>query len=71
MDRNISESIATGWTAGVRFEEDIFLFSSQSIQIREPNQPPMQWVLVDLSPDLKLPDHEVHHSHPSIVTTGL
>jgi hypothetical protein len=61
---------ATGWTIGVlgfdsRRWLGIFLFTTASRTALVPTQPPIQWVLVDVSLRVKRPWREADHSPPS------
>jgi len=45
-------------------EAGIFLFSETSMSVG-PNQPTLQWVLVELCPGVQQQGHEVDHSSTS------
>jgi hypothetical protein len=45
----------------------IFLFTTTSRPALRPTQPPIQWVLVALSPEVKWPGKEADHSPPRSV----
>jgi len=42
-----------------------FLFTTMSRPDLGPSQPPIEWVLGDLTTGVKLPVHEARHSPPS------
>jgi hypothetical protein len=50
-----------------RKKQDIFLYSTASRPVLGPTQPPIQWVPVALSPEVKRPGREADHSSPSNV----
>jgi hypothetical protein len=62
--------LAKGWTAGFRFPVGArffssLLFSTASTPGLKSNQPPIQWVLVAISPGVKRPEREADHLLPS------
>jgi hypothetical protein len=66
----MSERCAMSWTIGVlefdfRRSLGIFLFTTALRMALEPTQPPIQWVLGDLSLGVKRPGREAGHSLPS------
>jgi hypothetical protein len=61
-------TIATGWTAGVRFSargEENFLCPTASRPTLGPTLPPIQWVPETLSLGIKRPGREAVHSPSS------
>jgi hypothetical protein len=56
-----------GWRVGVQFLAKARFFSSPQSpdQLLAPTQPPIQWVLGALSPEIKWPGWEPDHSPPS------
>jgi hypothetical protein len=60
---------ATGWTTGVQFLAgeviEFFSFATASRPTQGPTQPPIQWVPLAVSPQVKRPGREADHSPPS------
>jgi hypothetical protein len=61
---------APHWSSRVRFPGgggggEIFIFTTASRTALRPTQPPIQWVPGALSPVVRRPGREAHHSPPS------
>jgi hypothetical protein len=65
--RNGSVGIATGWMIGARFPEGArdFLFSTLPRPKLGSTQPPIQWIPVDISLEVKRTGRETDHSPSS------
>jgi hypothetical protein len=71
-NRDSTVGIATGYGVddrgvGVRVPDRVknFQFSTSSRPTPGPTQPPIQWVLGALSPEVKRQGHEAEHSPPA------